>query len=157
MRVHFIALAGLLFGPSCTTADQTIKADDVTNPDFASIPNLVCLSLFIILVSVILRRRISPGQDQLTHRPSQSGSLSDAVVSFEEVSSAPNTPRHVEVKKKLAKAMARGWGNWNGHHPRHRLLDALYGYSRYYERQKAELDRLEGLYKHVSRAQKSVS
>ncbi|KAL4726610.1 hypothetical protein ACLX1H_005498 [Fusarium chlamydosporum] len=125
MRVHFIALAGLLFGPSCTTADQTIKADDVTNPDFASIPNL-------------------------------SGSLSDAVVSFEEVSSAPNTPRHVEVKKKLAKAMARGWGNWNGHHPRHRLLDALYGYSRYYERQKAELDRLEGLYKHVSRAQKSL-
>jgi carnosine N-methyltransferase len=98
-----------------------------------------------------------PGNTQLTPRHSQPGSLRDAIVPLDQIAGAPNTPAHVEAKKKLDKSMARGWGNWNAHHPRHRLLDALYGYSRYYERQKAELDRLEGLYKHVSKAQKSVS
>ncbi|KAG8676322.1 hypothetical protein FPOAC1_002325 [Fusarium poae] len=154
MRLHLIALTGLLFGPLCITADQNIKVDDVAKLDFASIPNLVCLSILLIISLMLLRRTMSP--DQLTLRPSQPGSLDNPVVSLDQISGAPNTPRHVDAYKKLNKAMARGWGNWNAHHPRHRLLDALYGYNRYYERQKLELDRLKGLYKHVSKAQKSL-
>ncbi|KAM0558042.1 hypothetical protein ACHAPJ_005209 [Fusarium lateritium] len=120
----------LLAGPLCTAADAgNIKVDDAANqngPDFASIPNHL------------------------------SGSLDEVVVTLEQVSGQPDTPRHVEAKKKLAKDMARWWGNWNANHPRHRLLDAMYGFSRYYERQKLDLDRIEGLYKHVSKAQKSI-
>ncbi|RGP81756.1 hypothetical protein FLONG3_141 [Fusarium longipes] len=156
MKPHFIALTGLLFGPLCAAENQYIKVDDVANPNFASIPNLVCLFIFLVLGLALIRRTMSPEKDQLTPSPSQSGSLSDSVISLDQVAGAPNTPRHVEAKKKLTKSMARGWGNWSGHHPRHRLLDALYGYSRYYERQKSELNRLEGLYKHVSKAQKSL-
>ncbi|QPC76725.1 hypothetical protein HYE68_007477 [Fusarium pseudograminearum] len=156
MRAHLIALTGLILSPLSTTADQKIKVDGVAKPDFASIPNLVCLSILLILGLALLRRTYSPAQDQLTTRLLQSGFLNQAVVPLEEASETPSTPRHVEANKKLTKAMAKGWGNWNAHHPRHRLLDALYGYSRYYERQKAELGRLEGLYKHVSKAQRSL-
>ncbi|CAG7566342.1 unnamed protein product [Fusarium equiseti] len=146
MKLHMIALLGL-FAPLCSAAENT-KVDN----DFASIPNLVCLSLLLVTASIVIRRTMYPGNTQLTPRHSQP----DTFVSLDQISGAPNTPAHVEAKKKLDKSMARGWGNWNVHHPRHRLLDALYGYSRYYERQKAELDRLQGLYKHVSKAQKSL-
>lgn len=151
MKLHMIALLGLM-APLCSAAENT-KVD--TN--FASIPNLVCLSLLLVTASIVIRRTMYPGNMQLTPRHSQPGSLHEGIIPLDQISGAPNTPAHVEAKKKLDKSMARGWGNWNVHHPRHRLLDALYGYSRYYERQKAELDRLEGLYKHVSKAQKSVS
>lgn len=46
--------------------------------------------------------------------------------------------------------------NWSSTHPRHRLLDALFGFQSYYERQQTELERFRGLYKHVSRKHKTV-
>jgi carnosine N-methyltransferase len=158
MKPHLVALT-LLFGPLCTAADENIKVDALkqNNPDLASIPNLVCLLLFLLVAAYKLRKRMLTATTttfpQLT-RESQSGSV---VTSLEQFSCNPDTPRHVEAKKKLDKSMAIGWGVWNAQHPRHRLLDALYGYRRYHERQKAEVDRFEGLYKHVSRAQRSVS
>ncbi|KAL9573102.1 hypothetical protein ACKAV7_002787 [Fusarium commune] len=159
MKPHLVASTTLtlLFAPLCTAADENIKVDALkpNNPDLASIPNLVCLLLFLLLIAYKLRKRMLTATTtfpQLTRR-SQSGSV---VTSLEQFNCNPDTPRHVEAKKKLDKSMAIGWGNWNAQHPRHRLLDALYGYSRYYERQKAEVDRFEGLYKHVSRAQKSL-
>lgn len=156
MKPH-LALT-LLFAPLCTAADENIKVDalEQNNPDLASIPNLVCLLLFLLVAAYKLRKRMLTATTtfpQLT-RESQSGSV---VTSLEQFSCNPDTPRHVEAKKKLDKSMAIGWGNWNAQHPRHRLLDALYGYRRYHERQKAEVDRFEGLYKHASRAQRSVS
>jgi carnosine N-methyltransferase len=170
MKPHFIhisaALIALLFGPLCTSADENIKVDTLhqKNPNLVSIPNdLVCLSLFLLCVYLLLRITMSSTktttvpEHQLTRRSKQSGSLNEAIVTLEQISSHPDTSRHVEARKKLNKSMQRGWGNWNAQHPRHRLLDALYGYSRYYERQKVELDRVEGLYKHVSKAQRSVS
>lgn len=160
MKPHLVASMALtlLFAPLCTSADENIKVDALkqNNPNLASIPNLVCLLLFLLLIAYKLRKRMLTATTtfpQLTRR-SQSGSV---VTSLEQFSCNPDTPRHVEAKKKLDKSMAIGWGNWNAQHPRHRLLDALYGYRRYHERQKAEVDRFEGLYKHVSRAQKSVS
>lgn len=107
---------------------------------------------------------ISALQPQLTYTSLQSGTLSspievvhEVLVTLEQVAGEPNTPRHAEAKKKLMGNMARDAGTWNKNHPRHRLLDALYGYSKYHERQKAELDRFEGFYKHVTKAQRSVS
>ncbi|KAH7253557.1 N2227-like protein-domain-containing protein [Fusarium redolens] len=159
MKPHLIASTALtlLFGPLCTAADENIKVDALkqNNPDLASIPNLVCFLLFLLLIAYKLRKRMLTATTtlpQLTRR-SQSGSV---VTTLEQVSCHPDTPRHVEAKNKLDKSMAIGWGNWNAQHPRHRLLDALYGYRGYHERQKAEVDRFEGLYKHVSRAQKSL-
>lgn len=81
----------------------------------------------------------------------------EVLITLEQIPGEPSTPRHVEAKKNLAKVMARDSGAWSSHHSRHRLLDALYGYSKYYERQKIELDRFKGLYKSVTKAQKSVS
>ncbi|RBA20962.1 hypothetical protein FPRO05_08409 [Fusarium proliferatum] len=155
MKPH-LALT-LLFAPLCTAAEKNIKVDalEQNNPDLASIPNLVCLLLFLLVAAYKLRKRMLTATTtfpQLT-RESQSGSV---VTSLEQFSCNPDTPRHVEAKKKLDKSMAIGWGNWNAQHPRHRLLDALYGYRRYHERQKAEVDRFEGLYKHASRAQRSL-
>ncbi|KAF9762207.1 hypothetical protein IL306_003500 [Fusarium sp. DS 682] len=159
MKPHLIAstVLTLLLGPLCTAADENIKVDALkqNNPDLASIPNLVCFLLLLLAIAYKLRTRmlnLTTTHTQLTRR-SQSGSVGTVL---EQASCHPDTPRHVEAKKKLDKSMAIGWGNWNAHHPRHRLLDALYGYRRYHERQKAELDRFEGLYKHVSRAQKSL-
>ncbi|KAF5716079.1 trehalase [Fusarium mundagurra] len=157
MKPHLAALT-LLVGPLCTAADENIKVDALkqNNPDLASIPNLVCLLLLLLVAAYKLRKRMltatTTAFPQLT-RESQSGSV---VTSLDQFSCSPNTPRHVEAKKKLDKSMAIGWGIWNAQHPRHRLLDALYGYRRYHERQKAEVDRFEGLYKHVSRAQRSL-
>ncbi|KAF5577157.1 trehalase [Fusarium pseudocircinatum] len=157
MKPHLAAVT-LLFGPLCTAADENIKVDALkqNNPNLASIPNLVCLLLFLLVAAYKLRKRMLTATTttfpQLT-RESQSGSV---VTSLEQFSCNPDTPRHVEAKKKLDKSMAIGWGVWNAQHPRHRLLDALYGYRRYHERQKAEVDRFEGLYKHVSRAQRSL-
>ncbi|KAM0338326.1 hypothetical protein ACHAPU_011378 [Fusarium lateritium] len=164
--IHFsAALVALLLGPLCTAADENIKVDAAhqNKPDLASIPiNLVCFLLFLLLLYPLLRITMSStntatvSEHQLTRRSTQSGSLNEAVLAMGQVPGHPDTPRHAEARKKLAKNMAIGWGNWNAQHPRHRLLDALYGYSRYYERQKAEVDRLEGLYKHISKAQKSL-
>ncbi|KAM5356833.1 hypothetical protein ACJ41O_003479 [Fusarium nematophilum] len=125
----------LLLGPLCTAADASagnIKVDAAANqngPDLAS---------------VALDLASSPIE------------VHEVVVTLEQVSGEPNTPRHVEAKKKLLRNMDRKEGTWNNHHSRHRLLDALYGFSKYYERQKVELDRLEGLYKYVTKAQKSL-
>lgn len=52
--------------------------------------------------------------------------------------------------------MDKKQGTWNEHHPRHRLLEALRGFSGYAEVQQTELNRLKGLYNHVSKKQKRV-
>jgi carnosine N-methyltransferase len=52
--------------------------------------------------------------------------------------------------------MDKKHGTWNEHHPRHRLLEALRGFSAYAETQQAELNRLKGLYSHVPKKQKAV-
>ncbi|KAF4122057.1 carnosine N-methyltransferase [Geosmithia morbida] len=71
------------------------------------------------------------------------------------ISPPPQTPRHIEQDRKLAGRMKKT-RDMNVHHPRTRLLDALHGYARYYQRQREELDRLQSLYKKVTRSQHRI-
>lgn len=72
--------------------------------------------------------------------------------------SFPDTPRHVAERKKLLGRLERKPDDkWSSSHVRHRTLDALYAYSRYYPRQKEEIDRLKGLYNKVTGPQRAVS
>ncbi|KAJ6785486.1 hypothetical protein PWT90_01196 [Aphanocladium album] len=63
--------------------------------------------------------------------------------------------RHEAEKERLLQLLRRDH-NWSSTHPRHRLLDALFGFQSYYERQQAELERFRGLYKHVSKKHKTL-
>lgn len=64
--------------------------------------------------------------------------------------------RHEAERARLLETLARDDATLSSTHPRHRLLDAIYGYQRYHERQWAEMDRFRGLYKHVTKKQKTV-
>ncbi|KAL4780659.1 N2227-like protein-domain-containing protein [Aspergillus varians] len=65
----------------------------------------------------------------------------------------PNV-RQEEEFSRLQHRLQRSTGTWNPSHPRHRLLMALYGFSRYKERNLAEVTRWRDLYKHVPKSQK---
>jgi hypothetical protein len=67
-----------------------------------------------------------------------------------------DSPRHRHEKAHLMKRMSRKHGTWNTVHPRYRLLEALYGFSKYRERNLAELNRWRSMYSNVSKAQKKV-
>ncbi|KAK1477651.1 hypothetical protein CCUS01_16604 [Colletotrichum cuscutae] len=81
--------------------------------------------------------------------------IHEVKVTLEDIPDEPS-PRHEQEKKNLLKRLSKSHGKWDTNHPRHRLLEALFGFSRYKARQMAELDRWKGLYKHVSKAQKAV-
>lgn len=66
------------------------------------------------------------------------------------------SPRHRREKLQLLKRMDKKSGKWGTSHPRYRLLEALWAYTRYRERHMAELDRWRSLYKSVSKKQKKV-
>ncbi|KAH6854534.1 N2227-like protein-domain-containing protein [Chaetomium sp. MPI-CAGE-AT-0009] len=74
----------------------------------------------------------------------------------ERLSRKLDTQRHLEEKEKLLTRLSKSHGTWNEHHARHRLLEALRGFSAYADTQQAELNRLKGLYSHVPKKQKSL-
>lgn len=65
--------------------------------------------------------------------------------------------RHLQEKVHLMKRMSRKSGKWGTSHPRHRLLETLFGYTQYHERNTAELNRWRSLYKSVDKKQKKAS
>ncbi|KAH6629125.1 N2227-like protein-domain-containing protein [Boeremia exigua] len=69
---------------------------------------------------------------------------------------ASESPRHRHEKVHLMKRMNRKTGKWNTVHPRYRLLEALYGFTKYRERNMAELDRWRSMYGNVGKSQKKV-
>lgn len=71
--------------------------------------------------------------------------------------SQQDSPRHRQEKVHLMKRMDRKNGKWGTTHPRYRLLEALYSFTKYRERNMAELDRWRSLYKNVGKNQKQVS
>lgn len=79
----------------------------------------------------------------------------EVIVTVEDIPDKPS-PRHEQEKKNLMKRLSKSHGKWNTNHPRHRLMEALFGFSRYKARQMAELNRWKDLYTHVSKAQKKV-
>ncbi|KAH8172458.1 hypothetical protein LIA77_06713 [Sarocladium implicatum] len=76
--------------------------------------------------------------------------------SDDEIETTAISQRHVEEKERLLKRLSKSTGKWNNNHPRHRLLDALHGFERHYDRQNEELDRLKGLYKKAAKHQKKL-
>ncbi|KFH46067.1 hypothetical protein ACRE_030450 [Hapsidospora chrysogenum ATCC 11550] len=82
--------------------------------------------------------------------------MNQQLVSQSQRPSAPETQRHTEEKKRLLDRLRRDKGNWNTNHPRHRLLDALHGYSRYHQRQTEELQRLRDLYTKAKKSQRKL-
>ncbi len=67
-----------------------------------------------------------------------------------------DSPRHRQEKAHLLKRMDRKTGKWDRLHPRHRLLEALYGFSKYRERNMVELEKWRTMYASVGKAQKKV-
>jgi hypothetical protein len=66
-------------------------------------------------------------------------------------------PRQRQEKAHMMKRMDRKSGKWTSAHPRYRLLEALYSFSRYRERNLAELKRWKDMYSNVKSKQKQVS
>lgn len=66
------------------------------------------------------------------------------------------SPRHEHEKGQLLQRLDRGRGKWDANHPRHRLLDALYGFHKYFDRNVEDVKKWKRLYKGVSREQKKV-
>ncbi|KAL3478285.1 N2227-like protein-domain-containing protein [Aspergillus californicus] len=64
--------------------------------------------------------------------------------------------RQEEEFARLQHRLQRSTSTWNVNHPRHRLLTALHGFTRYKERNLAEVKRWRDLYKHVPTAQKQI-
>lgn len=79
----------------------------------------------------------------------------EVIVTLEDVPDKPS-PRHEHEKKSLLRRLGKSHGKWDTKHPRHRLMDALFGFSQYKVGQIAELDRWRDLYNHASKAQKRV-
>lgn len=69
---------------------------------------------------------------------------------------AHDSPRHRQEKAHLMKRMDSKHGKWSATHPRYRLLEALFGFTKYRERNMAELERWRNLYKNVGKKQKKV-
>ncbi|KAI8931810.1 hypothetical protein NX059_011447 [Plenodomus lindquistii] len=67
-----------------------------------------------------------------------------------------STARQRQERAHLMKRMDRKSGKWGSTHPRYRLLEALFGFSKYRERNMAEVDRWRSLYKNVGKKQKQT-
>jgi len=69
---------------------------------------------------------------------------------------AHSTARQRIEKAHLSQRMSRKSEGWGTSHPRYRLLEALFGFTDYRERNMAELNRWRSLYKNVAKGQKQV-
>lgn len=61
-----------------------------------------------------------------------------------------------EERGHLLQHIHRSSGKWDSGHPRWKVLEALHGFDRYRAITGAEIDRFEGLYKHVPEKHKKV-
>ncbi|KAG6108791.1 hypothetical protein E4U14_003527 [Claviceps sp. LM454 group G7] len=77
-------------------------------------------------------------------------------VTIQQLVQASMASPHQLEKERLLSVMARQNGVWSPNHPRYRLLDALHGFTKFYEWQRADVDRLRRLYVYVSKAQKKL-
>ncbi|SPO01496.1 related to putative trehalase [Cephalotrichum gorgonifer] len=77
-------------------------------------------------------------------------------LTVQDLATRKESPRHTQEKNVLLGRLDRGHGTWGPNHPRHRLLDSLYGFQNYFDRNMEDLNRLKKLYKNVSRQQKKL-
>ncbi|CAI4213131.1 unnamed protein product [Parascedosporium putredinis] len=77
-------------------------------------------------------------------------------VTVQDLAKQKESARHIAEKEKLLQRLSRDQGKWDSGHPRWRLLDTLYGFRKYFDRNAEEVRRWKKLYKHVSPAQKKL-
>ena len=131
---------------------------------------LITSSWFLLvgLTTLAGATNVSSTAAQTTTTPEETINRKDAIYASHDNSAAQDplqmgamapseSPRHRQEKAHLLKRMERKHGKWNTVHPRYRLLEALYGFSRYRERNMAELDRWRSMYGNVGKAQKKVN
>ena len=130
----------------------------------------IMLTISIVLVALLSWVCVHALELQSLERPdiipvsesSSTGGLDtyeihEIVLTIQTSPGIPDSVRHRHEKSQLLSRLGKGSGTWNTNHPRHRLLQALHGFRRYYERNVAELERWKGLYKHVSKQHRKVS
>ncbi|PVH99352.1 N2227-domain-containing protein [Periconia macrospinosa] len=66
------------------------------------------------------------------------------------------SPRHRIEKAHLLKRLDRKKGKWGPKHPRHRLLEALFAFSKYRERSVAEVEKWRKGYKRLSKGDRKI-
>ncbi|KAG8424070.1 hypothetical protein J3459_007996 [Metarhizium acridum] len=97
----------------------------------------------------------TPNGSSVVHAPQETVvEIRHVDLALEQSFQVAEASRHDVEKERLLSIMARDHGTWSPNHPRYRLLDALHGFSKYYERQRTDVDRLRGLYKYASESQK---
>ncbi|KAL4947082.1 N2227-like protein-domain-containing protein [Aspergillus filifer] len=77
------------------------------------------------------------------------------VSNITEITPSANPRQEVE-NLNLQTRLSRATGKWNASHPRHRLLMALYGFTRYKQLNLAEVKKWRDMYKHVPKTQKNI-
>ena len=79
------------------------------------------------------------------------------VVNFTIFTDQPDTLLKQEKEKaSLHHRLQRSVRKWDSSHPRHRLLSALYGYSRYREKNLENVNRWRDFFKRIPKKQRSV-
>jgi hypothetical protein len=131
MRLLTLSSVGCLLTLICPSC----ASEDAASPDLASAAILTELHETILTV---LQPTFETGDDD------------------QPATNLATSQRHIDEKERLLKRLDKSTGKWNNHHPRYRLLDAMHGFVRYYDRQNEEIERLKGLYKKVSKPQKKV-
>ncbi|BCS21481.1 uncharacterized protein APUU_21913A [Aspergillus puulaauensis] len=109
-------------------------------------------SLLLVIVCVVAAKvqQVAAAEGQ-----AQWQDITQVVVSNITVVEEPNA-RQEEEYTRLQNRLQRSTGTWNANHPRHRLLMALYGFTRYKERNLAEVKRWRDMYKHVPKNQQKL-
>lgn len=82
--------------------------------------------------------------------------LDDALAKLGDGGAVPLETRRVLEKQRLFAMLERESAPWSMNHPRHRLLDALLAYQKYYERSVSDIDKFRTLFKGVNKNQKAV-
>jgi hypothetical protein len=125
---------------------------------------LASISSFVFAASEVSSRKSQELPDSSPEKETAIFDIEDAHIAQDSLHMgvmpshvAQASPRYRQEKAHLTKRMNRKSGKWGTSHPRYRLLEALWGYSRYRERNMAELDRWRTLYKSVGKKQKKVS
>jgi len=122
----------------------------------------ICLGLVasIWAIGTAASNAQSTVESQITQATFAQNALHDAQDPLEMGPMAPSdiegSPRHRQEKAQLMERMDRKQGNWGTSHPRYRLLESLFGFTRYRDRSMDELDRWRRLYKNVGKKQKRV-
>ncbi|KAL4814375.1 N2227-like protein-domain-containing protein [Aspergillus spinulosporus] len=119
------------------------------------------LFLWLLLLAYRVTAKLSGGPNPALWEEAGQAIVSNITIDSSPVFDSPvqaidHDTREKKEYKRLQSRLDRTSGTWGPSHPRHRLLMALYGFTRYKERNLAEVKRWRDLYKHVPKEQKQL-